>query len=253
MQTEAARPLIGEQFVEVASTASTNKLAAELAALSKLQHGAVILAHEQTMGRGQRGNSWSSGPGLDLTFSVHLRPRALLVDRQFALAQAAALAVRDTVAARLAGDVRVKWPNDVLVGERKVSGILIKNEVIGQLVVAVILGIGLNVNSVDLPAGLMATSLALEMGGPQDRMEVLRELLARLQQRWEQVEEGDPALGEAYAAHLWQRGRWAAVVIDGGPALVRPMDVDAHGRLLVEHEDGRLAAYGLDRLRFAAR
>ena len=133
--------IIGRTFIELDSVDSTNKYAADLVAAKKAPHGTVILAHEQTHGRGQRGRIWKSAAGLDIALSVVLQPDSLRAGDQFALSMAAALAVHDVVAdamrvsvARGRESVRIKWPNDVLIDRRKVSGILIKNEIVGGLV-----------------------------------------------------------------------------------------------------------------------
>ncbi|HMC97595.1 MAG TPA: biotin--[acetyl-CoA-carboxylase] ligase [Flavobacteriales bacterium] len=244
---------IGGQLLEFDSVASTNKTAAELLSQSKVRHGAVILAHEQTDGRGQRGRSWISRSGLDLTFSIVLQPHGLRADAQFALGKIAALAVHDAVQHCVSGDVRIKWPNDILVERRKVAGILIKNEVVGELVMSSIVGIGLNVNSTGLDPDLVGTSLAMEGGRALDRITLLGTICERFEHwlaRWEQL--GEEGLGE-YSGRLWARGRWTEVHLDEKSVMVRPVDVDPHGRLIVEHEDGSVLAYGLDRLRFAPR
>lgn len=254
-----ATRVIGQQFIELSSVDSTNKYAAEQLALRKLRHGAVILAHEQTAGRGQRGRVWRSGGGLDLTASVVLIPQRMRVSGQAVLSKMAALAVHDVVAEVLrrsgvpADPVRIKWPNDVLVDRRKISGILIKNEVVGTLVQSCVVGVGLNVNSTALDADINATSLRLETGREQDRRAVLEMLCDRLEAWWARLEAEDPGIGEAYAERLWSRGRFASFERDGVPFTGRPVDVDADGRLLVEDEAGHVQAYGTERLRFAPR
>ncbi|MEO8068022.1 MAG: biotin--[acetyl-CoA-carboxylase] ligase [Flavobacteriales bacterium] len=244
---------IGKEVIELVSVGSTNKEAAELLAMSQAAHGTVILAHEQTDGRGQRGRSWSSGAGLDLTFSVVLLPKRLKATDQFALAKVAALAVHEVVQAHVRNETRIKWPNDVLVDRRKIAGILIKNEVVGGLVQSVIVGVGLNVNSKELDEAYLPTSLRLETGKEHDRMALLQELLDALERRWKQWQGGVPGIAEDYSALLWAKGRWTPFELNGTRITARPVDVDADGRLIVETEDGKVAAYGLERLRFAGR
>lgn len=244
---------IGDPVLAFVTLESTNKTAAELLKLSKVQHGAVILAHEQTSGRGQRGRVWNSVAGADLTVSIVLKPTHLRAEDQFALAKLAALAVAEVVHALVAAEVRVKWPNDVLVERRKVAGILIKNEVVGELVQSCIVGIGINGNSQDFPEELMATSLRLETGREIDLTDLRMRLCQALDRRWAAWEAGDTGLDHAYAELLWSRGRWSPVVLDGNTILARPMDVDKHGRLIVELEGGQVGAFDLDRLRFGTR
>lgn len=232
---------------------STNKTAADLLTRGEAGHGSVILAHAQHDGRGQRGRSWQSEPGRDLTFSIVARPEALRADGQFMLSKVAALAVHDAVRAHVDADVRIKWPNDILVDRRKVAGILIKNDLVGDLVVTSVVGIGLNVNSTAFPNDLLATSLALERGQEFDRMEVLRQLLDRFNHWWAKWQAAPEEGLVSYTDRLWARGRWTDMLLDDRPVKGRAMDVDGLGRLIVEMEDGRVAPYGLDRLRFAPR
>lgn len=105
----------------------------------------VVRAVEQTAGRGQRGNTWEAEPGLNLTLSFHLRPAGILPRQQFAVSEAIALAVRDTLA-RYDIAARIKWPNDIYVGDRKICGILIEHSLYGMEIRRSIAGIGLNVN-----------------------------------------------------------------------------------------------------------
>ena len=252
--------IIGQQVIALDSVDSTNKRAAELLAQHKVSHGAVVLAHEQTAGRGQRGRIWRSGAGLDLTASVVLQFEHLKVGEQFMLAKVASLAMHDVVAAamKVAVDrgsdlVRIKWPNDVLVDRRKVSGVLIKNDIVGGLVMNSIIGIGLNVNSSELEAEFNATSLRMETGLEHDRMALLEHLCQRLEHHLEAWREDADALARNYVGLLWARGRYADLELDGQPSSARPMDVDEDGRLLVENEEGKVQVFGHDRLRFAAR
>jgi BirA family biotin operon repressor/biotin-[acetyl-CoA-carboxylase] ligase len=244
---------IGHPILAFDTLESTNKTAAELLNLSKVQHGAVILAREQTAGRGQRGRSWISAAGVDLMMSVVLKPTLLRADEQFALCKVVALAVAEVVQMLVPGEVRIKWPNDILVGRLKIAGILIKNEVVGELVHNSVVGIGINANSHDFPETLVATSVALESGREVDLAILLDHVCKALDRRWKAFEAGGDGLAAEYVGQLWTRGRWADLVLDGLPVMGRPVDVDRHGRLIVELESGEVAAYGLDRLRFAPR
>ena len=244
---------IGDPIIAFDTLESTNKTAAELLRLSKVQHGSVILANEQTAGRGQRGRTWNSQPGEDLTISVVLKPDALRAEEQFILGKVTALAVADVIAALGVAEVRIKWPNDVLVGRRKIAGILIKNEVIGELVQSCVVGIGINANGRDRPEDLVATSIAAETGRSIDLNALLTNLCQALEERYVALLHGSENTDKDYRDLLWTRGRWADLLLDGEPISARPMDVDAYGRLIIEHSEGHVAAYGLDRLRFAPR
>lgn len=252
--------VIGDHIIELEVCDSTNKYAADLLAVGEAAHGTVILAHEQTAGTGQRGRVWISGPRRDIAMSIVLMPERMKASEQFALAQVAALAVHDVVTEAMRASVgrhqervRIKWPNDVLIDRRKVAGILVQNEVSGQRLTSSVIGIGMNVNSNDLEADFNATSLRMETATEHDRMQLVRELSRRVQHWWNTHLTRPAELGTRYAELLWSKGRFADLELDGEPFSARPMGVDADGRLLVEDENGQVAAHGLDRLRFAHR
>ncbi|MDE6007422.1 MAG: biotin--[acetyl-CoA-carboxylase] ligase [Muribaculaceae bacterium] len=111
----------------------------------ELSDGTMVVAMTQTAGRGQRGNSWESAPGENLTATLFHRPTGIEPRRQFAISEAVALAVADYL--RDEGiPATVKWPNDIYVGDRKISGILIEHSVTSQAIEHSRIGIGLNVN-----------------------------------------------------------------------------------------------------------
>ena len=139
-------PAIGLPYRYSARCASTNAEIKNQAAVSP--SGTLQVTDEQTEGRGRLGRSWSSRPGEDLTFSVLLRPGASPSEACL-LSLAAALATAEVLEALpgLGGRVKVKWPNDVLIDEKKVCGILLESSLAGARLEWVVAGIGLNVNS----------------------------------------------------------------------------------------------------------
>ncbi|MCB0758348.1 MAG: biotin--[acetyl-CoA-carboxylase] ligase [Flavobacteriales bacterium] len=250
-----SKPTIGHRVIRLTSVDSTNNYAATGLARQELPHGTAIMALEQTAGRGQRGREWTTAPGLDLAASVVLLPEHFPAHEQFALAKAAALAVHDVVADALvqarrdAAEVRIKWPNDVLIGREKVAGILIVNELKGHWLTSSIVGIGINVNSTGLPEELAATSLVQETRTVRELDGLLAQLCMRMEHWWSVLVADPDAVAGAYTDRLWARGRFATFTLDGAEFTARPLDVDAAGRLIVEDEEGRTAAYGLERLR----
>lgn len=142
---------------------STQRVARDLA-VQGAPHGTAVRAERQTQGRGRLDRAWESAPGLDLTWSVVLRPTCRLHEAPLlTLGAAAALAE--------ALEVHVKWPNDLVDAEgHKLAGLLAEVDAEGERVRWVVLGIGLNVNRLDVPPHLpRATSLARLRGGEQDR------------------------------------------------------------------------------------
>jgi BirA family biotin operon repressor/biotin-[acetyl-CoA-carboxylase] ligase len=183
----------------VASTPSTMDLAQAMA--SGETDGLLVIADEQTAGRGRRGRAWSSPPGAGLYFSVLMRPRPASEREQLQvrtpgeaapanralglLTLAAGVGVIDGILAATGLLAQLKWPNDVLVGRRKLAGILAEAIAVGTPEEAVVLGVGVNIATASLPpdVAMLATSLETELGRAIDRGEVLAQTLAGIA-RW---------------------------------------------------------------------
>lgn len=133
----------------VDTAGSTNNLVAAAAAYGA-PNGLVIAARAQSAGRGQRGNSWESEPGRNLTFSYLIRPEGFDAARQFELSMLTAVSVRDSLARLLPDDLAprltVKWPNDIYFDDLKICGILIECQLTGRELQSAIAGIGININ-----------------------------------------------------------------------------------------------------------
>lgn len=244
----------GLPYHYLATCLSTNQVLKQLAASSPT--GTVVVADEQTGGKGRLGRSWVSGPGKDLTFSVLLRP-AVAPARAHLLSLAGALAVAEVLEthADLGRSVGIKWPNDVLIGEDKVCGILVEGSMDADSLVWAVAGIGLNVNSdpADLIAGLpperageweakpKPASLWSALGREVERAPLLAGLLARLTKRWDSLGE------EALLTGLRQRDVLAGcrVAVLSGQARDEPMmvgeatGIGSEGQLLVRSPSGQ--------------
>jgi BirA family biotin operon repressor/biotin-[acetyl-CoA-carboxylase] ligase len=218
----------------VAETGSTNSDLLRLAADGAPQ-GLVIAAQSQTAGRGRQGRVWQNIPGAALTFSVLLRPRSAPPSSRGWLPLLAGVATATAVRSVTGVDARLKWPNDILVGDRKLTGILAE-QTTGD---AIVVGIGLNVRggAGELPVPT-ATSLELLGAGQIDRSELLAEILRRLERwygRW--VESGDAdacGLRPEYLRQCATIGRTVRISLPGDRSLVgTAVDVDRTGRLVV--------------------
>jgi BirA family transcriptional regulator, biotin operon repressor / biotin---[acetyl-CoA-carboxylase] ligase len=218
----------------VESTGSTNADLA-VAAREGAAEGAVLVAESQVAGRGRLGRAWTAPPRSGLTFSILLRPRVPVTAigwLPLLYAVAAASAVR-----RLAEvDVRLKWPNDLLIGERKVAGVLAE-----RVDEAVVVGMGLNVSlrREELPTGT-ATSLALEEAACLDRDPLLRAVLREVDTHYaEWTAAGGDAeasgLRSAYLAASATVGRRVRVELPGDQAVTgTATGVDGLGHLQVD-------------------
>ncbi len=140
---------------------STNTYALSLKGKDVFKEGLVIVAEYQKKGRGQRGVSWESEKGKNIIISIVIEPH-LAIDRQFEINQIVTVAILDLLS-ELKIDGKIKWPNDILIGNSKVAGVLIENIISKNIVTHSVIGIGLNVNQVQFNNYLpKATSLKIE-------------------------------------------------------------------------------------------
>ena len=231
----------------VESTGSTNvDLLARVDADPGAPEGQVLVAEEQTAGRGRLGRTWTSVPGASLTFSVLLRPATVPATRRGWLPLLTGVAVVSAVRSVTSGSVGavLKWPNDVLVGERKLVGILAEQSPDAS---AVVMGIGVNVATpADAlpvsPAGLPATSLLVE-GATVDREALLLAILDQFE-RWYAAFRADPdpvrtGLLDAYRPLCVTLGQQVRVELPVGRFMAgTAKDIDPDGRLLVTEASG---------------
>lgn len=113
--------------------------------------GTVILAESQTAGRGQQQNKWYSSKGESLAFSLLLKPSFLSLAQQFNLIRIVSLGVYDALLPLVGNSLKIKWPNDIYIGDRKLGGMLIENQVQGSTIKSSVVGIGLNINQNNFP------------------------------------------------------------------------------------------------------
>ena len=199
--------------------------------------GTVVVAEEQTAGRGRFNRAWVSPPGQNLALSVLLRPGS---DQLRYVNMAATLAVSGAIIELTGLRPSIKWPNDVRINGRKVSGILIETTVEGGELSYAVVGIGLDVNfDPSQTPGLadIATSLYLETGRPLDRTAVMLAVLERLDDLYAAVKRGC-SLTDRWAAQLDTIGRtvkvrWGDRLMEG-----RARGVDEQGNLLLAQPDG---------------
>lgn len=189
---------------------STNSEA--LRRLPDLPSCTVLSAREQTAGRGQRGNTWFSEPGKNLTFSIVLKFGLGAVSARDAhylncLASLSVVSLLDSFGIRS----QIKWPNDIYVGKRKICGMLLENTLCTTGLAASVIGIGLNVNQTAFPRLANATSVALELGQVQpmewDLAQTLECLLRLFEERLPLLSspEGRQELMADYTARLFQK------------------------------------------------
>ncbi len=178
------------------------------------REGDIVVAARQTAGRGQRGHRWESAEQQNLTLTLVLEPTFLEPAKQFLLSEAVALGVRDMLS-EYGITARIKWTNDIYVGDRKIAGILIEHKLQGAVLARTIVGIGLNVNQMVFPSELPnPISMRQARHFEFDCEEVLTCLASHLMARYEQLRGGDvESLQADYHENLFRLGalNWFAL------------------------------------------
>lgn len=182
--------VVGKVLIQLNECNSTNRYVKELIAKSKPIEGTVVLAANQTDGKGQIGNTWISEPGKNLTFSIVLFPHFLQAQEQFLLSQICSLALVDAIEAATGLSIKIKWPNDLFCNNRKIAGILIENQLQGHNIQQAILGIGLNVNQLSFDNLPQASSLQLELGHEIALEAILNAICQRLDRYYLKLKSG---------------------------------------------------------------
>ena len=235
--------VIGREIQVFEETTSTNDVIEKLAQAG-VQEGAVVFAESQTKGRGRLGRRWISPPHKGLWFSVLLRPKMrpqAVTQLTIATAAAVARAIhRETGVA-----TAIKWPNDILVGRKKLVGILTELNAELDTVKYVIIGIGVDVNldASELPPELrsVATSLKIEAGAAFDRAALAAAILRELDEDYARLLRGDfKAVADDWVERCTTIGNNVTIHIGDRRVSGRAESLDEDGALLLRTEHGRL-------------
>jgi BirA family transcriptional regulator, biotin operon repressor / biotin---[acetyl-CoA-carboxylase] ligase len=232
---------IGKNFIRQTSVGSTNTFAAELIQKERPEEGTVILTEFQEKGRGQRETSWESNKGENLLASFIFYPSLTVADH-FLFNQCIALSVHEMIKTELKKNVMIKWPNDILVNEKKIAGILIETGISGNQFQYAIAGIGINVNQArfrEYSPG--ATSFFLETG----KLFLIKDVLNRLCicfSKWYNIlnEKNFDLIRIFYLSKLYRKGELSRFEISNERIIATINGINEDGRLLLEKDDGEI-------------
>ena len=233
-------------YLKVSQTASTNTYLSRLAAT--LPGGTVIYTPCQTAGRGQKGNSWESEGGKNLTFSLLFKYPPVKARDQFYLSEAAALAVVEALTAEAGDSFTVKWPNDVYWQDKKICGMLIENSLNGTDIATCIIGIGINVNQERFVSDAPNPVSLINITGREHDLDAL------LKRVCSHIEELVASLGDDTAREELHRRYMAALYRNDGVLhpyedaagnrfMATVADIAPDGTLTLRHEDGTTHDY----------
>ncbi|HTA61248.1 MAG TPA: biotin--[acetyl-CoA-carboxylase] ligase [Bacteroidia bacterium] len=205
---------IGQHILELDETESTNTYATNLIKEIQVVEGVIVLTHNQTKGRGQVGNTWQAESGKNLTFSLILHPNFLAVDKQFYLSKITSLAVFGMLTDFLNTslyDIKIKWPNDILVNDRKIAGILIENILRGNFLQSSVIGVGININQQSFSnVDKQVTSLGILLQKDFDLKEILHGFCKHFEALYLALKQNNfEKISQAYFKQLYKFDEWA--------------------------------------------
>lgn len=238
------------QIVKLNATSSTNSYLKEYIRELDNRDDILVWTHTQVEGRGQRGASWESEPGKNLTFSVFKRAEGFRADRTFYMTMAASLMVVETLKYFGVRQLTVKWPNDILAGNLKICGILIET-VLREGIYGVILGVGINVNQLLFKQAPRATSVLNETGVVTDLEEMLDQFIKSFYRYADQVERFDfEKLHASYEANLFRKGKVSTFEYPDGSRITGIIQgVSKNGKLILQLEDELVKEFDLKEIR----
>ena len=194
--------MIGYEIIHKEIVDSTNNYLTNLVHDCKISHGVVILAEQQTSGRGQRNANWQSDKKQNLLFSYYTKYNQLNISEQFLITQYVSSAIHSYLYS-IGISASIKWPNDILVGTHKICGVLIENQLQGQHIKGSIVGIGLNINQEKFNESTI-TSLKLIFGEKLNVLNVLNGLLIHLNNFFNQLTNlKKEEIQKYYLENLW--------------------------------------------------
>jgi BirA family transcriptional regulator, biotin operon repressor / biotin---[acetyl-CoA-carboxylase] ligase len=233
----------GQNIIKLPEHPSVNTYAIELLKAVKVHEGTVIITDKQTAGRGQRGKAWHSEEKKNITMSVVYHPGFLNASNSFLLSMMASLALHDLLTEQLtdAHAVKIKWPNDLYAGGKKIAGILIENIYREEQIISSVIGIGLNVNQENFgELDGSVNSLKLATGRLFELKEILESLCGHLESRYLQLRTMNvEKVKGSYMKRLFLLGEAHKFTSENGEMIEGKIeDVKGNGKLVLQLAGG---------------
>lgn len=217
---------------------STNNYAANLVRLSQPPEGTVITAQHQTEGKGQRHANWESLNGENLLCSIVLYPKFIQAINQFALSQVVAVSIHELLETQLQMEIWIKWPNDIIVRNKKIAGILIENSWMESRMNSCIAGVGINLNQISFE-NIKAISVRQLTGNSWDVDACLLKFIDLLEKYYLKLKSGNfSEINSLYHDHLFRKGVPSKFIFENQEIEATIIGVDVHGRLKLKLSSG---------------
>jgi BirA family transcriptional regulator, biotin operon repressor / biotin---[acetyl-CoA-carboxylase] ligase len=240
-----------QNFIFLTEVESTNNYANHLVLSKAAEHGTVVLAQHQKMGKGQQGNSWESEFGKNLLMSIILFPDFLPATKQFYLSKIASLALANFVKSEKA-EVSIKWPNDIYVGNSKLAGILIENSIKANHLDSSIIGVGLNLNQERFVSDAPNPVSLKQITGKDYKIEEVALKIWELLSFWfENLQSRSfSEIDLIYFNQLYRGNEWAMFAKQGIQFEARIKGIGDFGQLILEDRSGVFSEYMFKEVEF---
>jgi len=248
------RNIMHFEILDIASVPSTNVFLFDKIRVEETVEGLVIAANEQTAGRGLGKNVWESEVGKNLTFSVLLKPEFLEAANQFVITQMLSLSVLNVLKKYFTADVlKVKWPNDIYVSDRKIAGILVQNIVKGKSISHSVVGIGINVNQKKFVSNAPNPVSIIQITNKITSLKVLlAEFLSELNSIYSNYKtvQSQIELKEIYLNNMYRFQQQHYFIDGNGHFEGKIIGVDAFGQLQIKDSSHKIRVYSYKEVEF---
>jgi len=237
------------QFLEELD--STNQVLWELSEKVQLSEFHTVSTDFQWSGKGQDTNTWFSSKGQNILLSTLIYPHFLNAAEAFQISRWVSLSILDFLNDQRIKNAKIKWPNDIYVGNRKIAGILIQNAISGHQISKSLVGIGLNINEIDFPKDLPNPVSLYQL--VHQKLLVLEEsnhLMRILQKNYQSLKKSPQKLIKQYHQKLYQLEEWAFYQIMNETLEAKITGVDEFGRLELENRRGVVSQYDFKEVKF---
>lgn len=203
--------------------------------------GTTVITSHQTNGKGQRGNSWESEAGKNITFTIVIKPKFVTAPFQFHLHIITTLAIHQVLFPILGKGLKIKWPNDIYYKDKKLGGILIENSLRGAVIETSIIGIGINVNQIEF-VNTKATSLLELTGKSHEPNDLIEQIIIQIENKYLSLKSnGIKDLEQAYIRRLYRYNEFNLYSAGGKAYEGRIVGITPHGKLMIEQtKDGMI-------------
>lgn len=236
----------------VEETDSTNLYARKIIQEKDIKNAFTVYTDFQTSGRGQRGNSWESEQGKNLLFSTVLFPDKVEASQQFVLSQIVSLAIKDILDEEVA-DISIKWPNDIYWKDKKITGILIENDIIDGYIYRSIIGVGINLNQETFCSNAPnPVSLKQITGKEYCKVNILEKIIDRLYFYYHLLrsDEGIASIRDKYKNSLFRKDGIHLFEDTNEKFYAEIADIEPSGLLVLKAEDREIRKYAFKKVKY---